>query len=75
VTEPRFEFLPRDLMEDDGVERGDRVQEWRQKVLERAGYGIVDAMRLAANRDVDLHLAVQLIRTGCPHSTAVRILT
>ena len=60
---------------EEGVERVDRVQEWREKGLTRAGYGIVDAMRLAANRDVDLHLAVQLIRAGCPHSTAIRILT
>jgi hypothetical protein len=29
---------------------------------------------LAANRDIDLHRAVELLRRGCPVETAVRIL-
>lgn len=58
----------------DGVERVDKVQGWRQEILERAGYEPTDALRLAADRSVDIHLAVRLIKAGCPHSTAVRIL-
>ena len=42
--------------------------------LERAGYPVRDAKRLAARHDVDLHLAVDLIESGCSHELALEIL-
>jgi hypothetical protein len=52
----------------------DRVQEWRAEELERAGYPVRDAARLAERHDVDLHLAIDLISQGCPVPVAVEIL-
>jgi hypothetical protein len=51
-----------------------RVVEWRTRELRRAGYDERDARRLAERVDVDLHRAIDLIRSGCPVETAVRIL-
>ena len=51
----------------------DAVRRWRFDELVRAGYEDDDAMELAFNLDVDLHLATNLVRRGCPSSTAVRI--
>lgn len=52
----------------------ERVLLWREEELERAGYGRDAARRLAESVHVDLHLATELIRRGCPESTAVQIL-
>jgi len=52
----------------------DRVQQWRAEELERAGYPVRDAARLAERNDVDLHLAIDLISQGCPVPVAVEIL-
>ena len=51
----------------------DAVQRWRFEELIRAGYDDEDAIELAFHLDVDLHLAVDLVRRGCPSTTAVRI--
>ncbi len=51
-----------------------RIERWRARELERAGYGADDAATLAARSDVDLHLAVDLVGRGCPPRTALRIL-
>jgi hypothetical protein len=51
-----------------------RVVEWRFRELKRAGYSERDARRLAERIDVDLHRAIDLLRSGCPPDTAVRIL-
>jgi hypothetical protein len=51
-----------------------RVQAWRAEELERAGFDPEAAARLAARHDVDLHLAIDLVRQGCPHEVAVSIL-
>ncbi len=61
-------------MDEDGVERVDKVMEWRQHELERAGFDPTDALRLASDRSVDISYAVKLIYRGCPHQTAMRIL-
>jgi hypothetical protein len=53
---------------------GERIERWRAEELERAGYDPVDAGKLAARHDVDLHLAVELLERGCPAATALRIL-
>jgi hypothetical protein len=47
---------------------------WRIAVLDRAGYDEGDAVLLAAVKDIDLHLAVDLLEQGCPAETALRIL-
>jgi hypothetical protein len=52
----------------------ERIEQWRAEELERAGYPVRDAARIAARHDVDLHLAVDLIASGCPHELAVQIL-
>jgi hypothetical protein len=52
----------------------ERIQRWRARELERAGYDEPHAAELAGRTDVDLHLAVELLERGCPPATAVRIL-
>jgi hypothetical protein len=52
----------------------ERVIRWRLEQLAKAGYSWACAMVIAANRDIDLHRAVGLLRQGCPAETAVRIL-
>ena len=59
---------------EEAEERVDKVMEWRQRELERAGYEPTDALRLASDRSVDLYMAVELIHRGCPHRLAMRIL-
>jgi hypothetical protein len=58
-------------------ERGteeDRVLTWRRQELERAGYDEQIAQMLSELRYVDLHLAMRLLRRGCPAETALKIL-
>jgi hypothetical protein len=50
------------------------VRAWRMEELERAGYTLADAKQLADLTYVDLHLATGLLRQGCPHELALRIL-
>ena len=52
----------------------ERVLLWREEELERVGYGRETARDLAERTYVDLHLAMDLLRRGCPADTAVRIL-
>jgi hypothetical protein len=52
----------------------ERVLLWREEELERVGYGRETARDLAERTYVDLHLAMDLLRSGCPADTAVRIL-
>jgi len=51
-----------------------RIEQWRAEELERAGYPVKEATRLAERHDVDLHLAIDLISQGCPVPVAVEIL-
>jgi hypothetical protein len=53
----------------------ERVELWRREELERAGFDAMTALELAANPEVDLHLAVELLARGCPAELAARILT
>lgn len=55
------------------VTDSDPVRRWRLDELERAGYAPYDALVLSGRPDVDLHLAVRLLRQGCPPETALRI--
>lgn len=53
---------------------GERVAHWRFETLRCAGYDKGSARTLARRQDVDLHLAADLRRAGCPVETALRIL-
>ena len=50
------------------------VEGWRAEQLELAGYGAAAAAELAARLDVDLHVAVGLLSSGCPAELALKIL-
>jgi hypothetical protein len=52
----------------------ERVFLWRTEKLERAGYDRRAARQLAERPDVDLHLAVDLMRRGCAQIVALDIL-
>ena len=52
----------------------ERTLLWRLERLERAGYDEVQSMELAVRHDIDLHLATDLLESGCPPETALRIL-
>jgi hypothetical protein len=52
----------------------DGVLMWRFERLRRAGYGAAAASRLARAKDVDLHVAIDLLGRGCDRLTALRIL-
>ncbi len=51
-----------------------QVERWRFDQLIFAGYSSDAALTLANDLDIDLHLAMRLIREGCEEETAVRIL-
>jgi hypothetical protein len=52
----------------------ERIEQWRVEELERAGYAVRDAKRIATRHDIDLHFAVDLITSGCSHELALQIL-
>jgi hypothetical protein len=50
-----------------------KVESWRLHTLLLAGYPVSLAERIAVS-EVDLHVAVELVRRGCDHTTAAEIL-
>jgi hypothetical protein len=50
------------------------VEAWRAEQLELAGYAAAAAAELAARQDVDLHVAMGLLSSGCPAELALKIL-
>lgn len=52
----------------------ENVIAWRREQLARVGYPEPEALVLAYDADVDLHVAVDLVARGCPPSLAIRIL-
>lgn len=52
----------------------ERIERWRADELERAGYHPLAAVRIAIRHEIDLHRAIDLLRRGCPHELALRIL-
>ena len=66
MTVAQFEVLE--------ASEADAVRLWRFDELVRAGYEDDDAMELAFHLDIDLHLATNLVRRGCPSSTALQIM-
>ena len=51
----------------------ERVLDWRFDALEQAGFNPIAALALAES-SVDHHAAANLLASGCPHDTALRIL-
>jgi hypothetical protein len=72
VTESTY-MIAADLELDFDAE-AERVLVWREEELERVGYEPATARKLAERTYVDLHLAMDLLRRGCPMDTAVQIL-
>ena len=60
--------------EDLRVDETAEVLAWRFDALCRTGYDLDAAAVIAANVEVDLHDAVDLVRRGCPPELAARIL-
>ena len=52
----------------------DLVEAWRAEQLEVAGYGAAAAAELAGRQDVDLHVAVEMLKHGCSPELALKIL-
>jgi hypothetical protein len=50
------------------------VEDWRFQQLVSAGWREQQALVLAASRDVDLHLACDLLAEGCDPDIALQIL-
>jgi hypothetical protein len=73
TTESRDMIIAAELELDFDAE-AERVLLWREEELERVGYERATARKLAERTYVDLHLAMDLLRRGCPTDTAVRIL-
>lgn len=51
----------------------EKVESWRLHVLIEAGYPLPLAERIA-HSEADLHVAVELVKSGCRHETAAEIL-
>lgn len=66
MTAAQFERL--------GEEEAEGILRWRFRALTLAGYEPGTAARLAAQVQIDLHEACDLVRGGCPPETALRIL-
>ena len=60
--------------EDLHVDEAAEVLAWRFDALCRSGYDLDAAAVLAANVQIDLHRAVELVSRGCPPELAARIL-
>jgi hypothetical protein len=56
------------------VPERESVQRWRLEQLATVGYPADHAKTLSKREDVDLHLAIRLLRQGCPVETALQIL-
>ena len=50
-----------------------KVEGWRLHVLLEAGFSLSLAEKLA-HSEADLHRAVEMVRIGCDHETAAKIL-
>ena len=61
-----------EILEPETSERS-KVESWRLHVLIEAGYPLHVAERLAVS-EADLHVAVELVKSGCAHAVAAEIL-
>jgi hypothetical protein len=60
--------------EDLRIDEAAEVLAWRFDALCRSGFDLDAAAVLAANVEVDLHQAIELVGRGCPPALAARIL-
>ncbi|HET6683247.1 MAG TPA: hypothetical protein VFG75_06080 [Gaiella sp.] len=60
--------------EDLRIDEAAEVLAWRFDALCRSGFDLDAAAVLAANVEVDLHEAIELVGRGCPPELAARIL-
>jgi hypothetical protein len=58
---------------DDEPDRS-RVVQWRIERLLDAGYNREAAVLIGHDTSIDLHVAVELLRRGCPAAAALQIL-
>lgn len=58
-----------------GADERVKTEVWREHVLFEAGYPAGAAHRLALLHHVDLHVACDLVKRGCPPFTAEQILS
>ena len=65
MTAAQFEALEAPVVE--------AVLRWRFEALVEAGYDPGSALILASHVEVDLHQATDLLTSGCPQETAMRI--
>ncbi len=56
------------------VSEDELVHGWRLEQLRKTGYPAGAAEAIASRHDIDLHLAIELLRRGCTTDLAVRIL-
>ena len=52
----------------------ERIMRWRLEGLKQAGFEGSAALAIAANAEIDLHFAIDLLRRCCPPALAVHIL-
>jgi len=60
--------------EDLRIDEAAEVLAWRFDALCRSGFDLDAAAVLAANVEVELHQAIELVGRGCPPALAARIL-
>jgi hypothetical protein len=74
VAAESMDMMPAAELDIEFDAEAERVLLWREEELERVGYERAAARELAERTYVDLHLARDLLRRGCPVDTALRIL-
>jgi hypothetical protein len=72
--DPTLQAVETEAPEENGPDPAARVLGWRIEQLIAVGYDSDAALVLALDRSVDLHEATELVRLGCPPTTAFRIL-
>ena len=74
-ADPTLQELETEAPEESGPDPAARVLGWRIEQLIAVGFDSDAALVLALDRTVDLHEATELVRRGCPPTTAFRILS
>ena len=72
--DPTLQAVETDAPEETLPDPAARVLGWRIEQLIAVGFDSDAALVLALDRSVDLHEATELVRRGCPPTTAFRIL-
>ena len=72
--DPTLQAVETEAAEETAPDPAARVLGWRIEQLIAVGFDSDAALVLALDRSVDLHEATELVRRGCPPTTAFRIL-